>query len=174
MKFSLTEETRRSSVPDQIDGVIDGTCASSEITKEDFYTWAKEQTHDIKCSIKLNAVPLARRARGLSIPENGCVVEGFNALFALLTVNECTVITGEPPYLCDAEDLHAEHFPEVGCDDILAQAHTQDPLDAVDFLGTYVVLLGKYNRSEEQEEETPHTGRMRMRMRTRNGGCTVG
>ena len=146
LKLSLTEETKRSSAPDQIEGVLDGTCASSEITKEDFYAWAKEQPLDRKCGIKLNAVPLARRARGmLSIPENICAIEGINALFAFLTVNECNGITGAPPYLrlCDSEDLHAEYFPEVGCSDILAQAYTQEPLDPLDFLGTYVVLIGE-------------------------------
>ena len=49
LQYSLTNETRMSSVPEQIDAVVDGRCDSAEITREDFYAWQKTRTADVKC-----------------------------------------------------------------------------------------------------------------------------
>eukprot|EP00040_Diaphanoeca_grandis_P033310 m.203819 g.203819 ORF g.203819 m.203819 type:complete len:558 (+) comp32864_c1_seq5:236-1909(+) len=139
LQYSLTNETRMSSVPEQIDAVVDGRCDSAEVTREDFYAWQKNISNKgDQCIPQLSASRLAKRSRGMmTTANNTCVVFGINTLFAQLGVKRCD----SNPEVCDAQDLHLKYFPETTCTDVIQQAFSIEPLDIIDLLGAYIILF---------------------------------
>eukprot|EP00040_Diaphanoeca_grandis_P033309 m.203815 g.203815 ORF g.203815 m.203815 type:complete len:584 (+) comp32864_c1_seq4:67-1818(+) len=140
LQYSLTNETRMSSVPEQIDAVVDGRCDSAEITREDFYAWQKTRTADVKCIPKLSDVTLTRRARGMmTTANNTCVLASINTLYHAITVKRCSGLGAL--LLCDADDFHAKWFPQTICRSDFESQFDIDPLDGVDLLGAYFILF---------------------------------
>eukprot|EP00039_Didymoeca_costata_P009930 m.132649 g.132649 ORF g.132649 m.132649 type:complete len:565 (-) comp14651_c0_seq1:262-1956(-) len=105
---------RMESISDQINGVVDGRCVASEITREDLSVWSRETDfgRERVCSITFVGSPISERPRGMMTRLNAsCIITAINSLYSAFSVREC------PPTLevCDSRDLQRNSFPEPGC-----------------------------------------------------------
>lgn len=106
----------KDSVPHQIDGVLDGSCTASEITREDFYLWAKNDgNQDNYCRIAFVGQPITTRNRGMMTARNSsCVLTAINTVYHALGVRLCPLQRSNE--LCDAQSILEFEFPEPNCD----------------------------------------------------------
>jgi len=140
LAFSLTNDTRKASITEQIDGVVDGSCDSAEVTREDFARWQQSQPISRKCIPTLSETTLTRRSRGMmSTANNTCTMAAINTLYELLTVQQCSGV--ESLLLCDADDFHNKHFSVAQCNDDLSSEFSIASLDGIDLLGAYFILF---------------------------------
>jgi hypothetical protein len=130
-------------VPHQIDGVLDGSCSASEITREDFYLWAKTNgNQDNYCRIAFIGQPITTRNRGMMAPRNGsCVLTAISTIYHALGVRTCEGQRSNE--LCDAQSIVEYEFPEPNCDGWSNPtiASQKKGLGLIDLFGPFMVLL---------------------------------
>eukprot|EP00040_Diaphanoeca_grandis_P007850 m.42612 g.42612 ORF g.42612 m.42612 type:complete len:720 (-) comp19163_c0_seq1:68-2227(-) len=114
----------KNSVPDQIakvlqgkvttscTGAADACCDVSEVTREDFYQYVKDNPSD-RCRMGLVGQSFVKRARGMMTTlKYACIVVGVNALIHSLSNMDCeTAKEYDFGDLCDASDLGNAYFP---------------------------------------------------------------
>eukprot|EP00040_Diaphanoeca_grandis_P028440 m.164754 g.164754 ORF g.164754 m.164754 type:complete len:685 (-) comp31353_c0_seq1:194-2248(-) len=85
-------------------------CDVSEVTREDFYQWAKEHPNE-RCKIELVGQPFVKRARGMmTATKYACVIMSINSIYHKFSNYDCSV-EKPTPLICDAADLANVYFP---------------------------------------------------------------
>merc|ERR1712166_97539 len=98
-----------SSVPDQIDAVLDNTCGAAEVTLEDAYTWALSVSAAERCDLNVG-YSIVRRERGMmTMRKNACLTIAISALYHAIKVGSIVVYGKQMAY----DDLINRWFKEV-------------------------------------------------------------
>jgi hypothetical protein len=130
---------RKSSVPEQVDSVLDGSCDSAEITREDVSQWTKTHSEQDRCRMKLSSVRLTRRSRGMmALPSQACVIKSIDTTYHAFSVRQCDGL--DPPAVCDSLDLTDLLFPETTCEHQFDGTNDDLSLGLENLIGMYVVL----------------------------------
>ena len=131
--------SRKSSVPEQVDSVLDGSCDSAEITREDVSQWTKTRSAKDRCRMKLSSVRLTRRSRGMmALPSQACTIKAIDTTYHAFSVRRCDGL--DPPAVCDSLDLTDLLFPETTCEQQFDGANDDLSLGLENLIGMYVVL----------------------------------
>jgi hypothetical protein len=106
---------RTNNTKGKIDGVLDGLCHGSEVTREDYNKDTRFHGTG-QCPAVLHPNAIAQRTRGMmSRRNNTCVVTGINALIHSYSIQKCTSQSSNHGK-CNLFALWTANFPEPTCE----------------------------------------------------------
>lgn len=116
----------------QIEGILDGSCDATELTKEDLFKWTtSEHNAAVRCGPRIVGIPIVRRHRGMMAKaEKSCYITALNAVFARFAT--------EP--VDHAAFLNDEYFKEPACERVSLEDRDALAMTIQDLLGAFLLL----------------------------------